>query len=273
MKSISLKQLEILDLQPLKVSSRGGNIYYSDEKIYKLFKTDDKGIIRNKKRKIEILSMMKDYVYASLPVDKIVDGVVKRTLKGYTMNRDNRGLGISIDSLIKCPGFLEDYLFALKDASLHLKQTHERPEKIVLGDATFSNIVVYPNQDGKYVETVFVDFDSIQMGKLEADAISKMLRYYFYYKGFDFKYGKFYVAMDKISYLLHFFYSIFEDDFFRISPYQYDEIAEQINTLYRLRSTFYLLRNCRGVPDVPYLHEVIDLKDSKDMSMLLTKTR
>lgn len=271
MKSININELRFMDLEPLKTTSIGGNIYFSDSKVYKLFKTDNKDIILNKKRKIEILSLMQDFLYASLPVEKIVDGFFKKTLKGYSMDRDPRGRGITLDKLSTSPDLSGDYLLALKNASLHLKSTHEREEKIILGDASFSNVIVYPNQEGRYADTKFVDFDSIQLGALPADASSKLLRFYYFYKRFPLVYGKFYKSMDKISYLLHFFYSIFGEDILRINPYDYDELSEQVNTLYRLRPTFYLLRNCSGIPDVYYLHEVIDLKDAPVLSKLLVK--
>lgn len=271
MKSISLDRLKTMDLQQLKVRSCGGNIYYTDDKIYKLFKTDDRFVIMNKRCKIEILHRLRDYAYAFLPTQRIVDGPLwSRTLKGYVMDR--RENGVILSELSTNPDYFDDYLFALLDASLHLKITHERPEKIILGDANFDNIMVYPDRCGKYTDTMFVDFDSVQICGLEAEAVSVLLKEYFYYKGFPIIYGRFYKSMDKISHLLHFFYSIFSEDIFKVSSYKYDELSEILNTLYRLRPTFYLLRTCRGVPDVPYLHEVIDVKDVKMLSKCLNNS-
>ena len=34
------------------------------------------------------------------------------------------------------------------------------------------NIMVYPNEEGRYVDTKFIDFDSIQIGELESDAVT-----------------------------------------------------------------------------------------------------
>ncbi len=268
MKSISLKEVRSMNLEPLKVRSLGGYIFHSSDKVYKLFRTNDKDIILNKKRKIEILSVMRDYAHAFLPIEKIEDGPFwNRTLKGYTT--DYRSLGIRMDSLGLDPLRSEDYLRALINASKHLKEIHERSEEIVLGDATFENIMVYPDEEGKYTETKFIDFDSIQIGELKCDAVSALLYYYFFVKRFSLNFSYLTPDMDKISHLLSFFYLIFGDDIFSIKPREFDQLSEQLNTLYRLRPTFYYLRQCCRIPDVPYLHQVIDVNDAAVLSKML----
>lgn len=267
MKSISLDKMKTMDLKHLDVCSLGGNIFHSSDRVYKLFRTNDKSIILNKKRKIEMLSVMRDYSHAFLPIEKIVNGPFwNRSLKGYTT--DYRSLGIRMDSLGMDPFRSEDYLRALIHASKHLKETHKRSEKIVLGDATFENIMVYPNEEGKYIETKFIDFDSIQIGELKSDAVSALLYYYFFIKGFSLDFSYLTLDMDKISYLLFFFSLIFDTDIFKIPAYEYDRLSEQLNTLYRLRPIFYYLRQCSGIPDVPYLHQVIDVKDAAVLSKM-----
>lgn len=265
MKSISLKEVRSMNLEPLKVRSLGGYIFHSSDKVYKLFRTNDKDIILNKKRKIEILSVMRDYAHAFLPIEKIEDGPFwNRSLKGYTT--DYRSLGIRMDILGVDSFRSEDYLRALIHASKHVKETHERSEKIVLGDATFENIMVYPDEKGNYTETKFIDFDSIQIGELKADAVSALLYYYFFMKGFSLDFSRVTPDIDRISYLLSFFYLIFGTDIFNIKPREFDQLSEELNTLYRLRSTFYYLRQCSRIPEVPYLHQVIDVKDAAVLS-------
>lgn len=265
MKSISLKEVRSMNLEPLKVRSLGGYIFHSSDKVYKIFQTNDRKIIFNKARKIEMLSLMRDYAHTFLPIEKIEDGPFwNKSLKGYTT--DYRSLGIRMDLLSLDLFRAEDYLKALINATKHLKETHDRSERIVLGDATFENIMVYPNEEGRYVDTKFIDFDSIQIGELESDAVSALLYDYFFVKGFSLDFSHVTPNMDRISYLLAFFYLIFGTDIFNIKPREFDQLSEELNTLYRLRSTFYYLRQCSRIPEVPYLHQVIDVKDAAVLS-------
>ena len=141
----------------------------------------------------------------------------------------------------------------VSQASKILRNIHKNG--ILFQDLSFENILV--NKEGK---VVFCDIDSCRYKNHTAPFISLLMHDFFV----GYRDDKILISenLDRISMMLSLFYLMYEEEIQFVSRRRYNKLSKKIITLQNLKSYFNALKNIhKPIGDVPYLDDLIDLRD------------
>lgn len=284
MKIIEYKDLNFSNLKKLDVNSYESTIYYDEDNIYKIFKENVKGLELMLKE--HFLKTIENYTLKDviLPQAVIKDN---DDLKGYSAPYIKNAKDLT--SFIDNKGLFQTLTF---NASKSLKNNIHAYKELAFGDINFGNILIDKNYNN-----YFCDFDSCKMP--DKPNLTSSSSYYNYLtqtkiiKTFSSTYNPFKALFtykyqndrysvklpksiiathknDRIAMMLQFFEYILNTYFEDISIYQYDEAAEQYETLKNMRKYFLKLKKAQYILlDVPYLYELISYNDIQEYSRIL----
>lgn len=140
-----------------------GNIVldsYEEGLIYKFFGPMSHFQRQNLKARIKILSKAKLSSIVK-PMDMIVDSrhpLFFPKLTGITTKKIQDM--ISLDDLSRDWRRDVEYFKALVSTSVELERLHNAPQKIILSDANFNNVLLQKSWNGLYISPKFIDIDS-----------------------------------------------------------------------------------------------------------------
>lgn len=251
MEILDVRDIDFTKLEILDVLSSEGSLYYDNKLFYKFY--DGMININNKEKKLMLLDEGNNNFNAIVPYVLIKNrlltyGCAMKYVKGA-------------NSLIKYKKN-DNYMLLLYDVSSSLMRIHMDPRNIVVGDLHFNNILVDKN-----MKHYFVDFDSCMIDNIPQDRLPNNLLTYIGNRGnFDFDVN---CDTDRLCMILSFIRSLFDMDIDSIDMDAYDKISEQISTLKNLREYVVGIKNnVIGIPSLPYLHEIISLKDISGISKI-----
>ncbi len=229
---------------------------YNDNLIYKFFGPMSPSDRRNLEARIRILAKV-DLDVIVKPIDMIVDAekhLFFHQLTGITTEKVKDA--ISLDDLSRAYGRDVEYFKALVNTSLGLDRIHRAPQKIILSDASFNNVLMKKSRDNLYTAPKFIDIDSANVkGHRTPWRPRETAKYYEMI-------GKKYVPSennDRLNYLLLFLYKIFSiyaGTIFDIKDADFDKKAEIIRSLKSIRNIFIDLKNGK-IPYIPYFYEFL----------------
>ncbi len=268
MKKINSANLKTIGFKKSDLKGSEAQLYIKDDICYKKFKDNDIKYLKDKERKIEFLSEMKNFEDAVLPLELGFD-YNKNIIDGYTMHYYKDAINMFELSLITNVNELRKYYMAVHSSSLALKRIHDRHEGIILGDASYDNIIVIFHPFGMIEKTLCIDFDSVQISSIDCEfkVTSKLLANF--YSDLGIKKYEHNQNTDRLTRLLYFLRTFFALDLFELPLYEYDKKCELSNTLKNLRSTIIELKKLmddKKLPYIPYMHEVLDLTDVYELS-------
>lgn len=222
------------------------NLFYDDDYMYKMFKEENRAYLIRKKLKLEMLSdggPMDNAVLANAMIMEY------RMLSGYRMDKIVDGLPI-FEFCTKSKN-INDFLRLMYNVSLSLRNIHDDPRNIVIGDVSISNILF--DKDMKHY---FVDFDSVMVDKLPADRVPFALERYAKKCGLErYDINR---STDRLCLMLAFFFVVFRRSIEKVSMMEYDEAAEKVETLRNMREIVVEIKKYRTfLPDLPYLDEMV----------------
>ncbi len=244
MKILDIRDIDFNELEMLDVLSSESTLYYDEKLFYKLY--DNLQNIQRKEKKILLLNDGNNEFDAVIPHILIKNRLITY---GCAMERIK-----NTNSLIKYKKS-DIFILLLYAVSLSLKKIHNDPRNIVVGDLHFNNILI--DNKGRHH---FIDFDSCMIDGIPHDRIPNNFMEYVGNRGnFEFKVGQ---DTDKLCMILSFINSLFGKGIDSLSIDEYDEKAEKIYTLKNLRDIVLGIKNNSfGIPCVPYLHEIISIRD------------
>lgn len=256
MQIINKRDIDFNKLNKLNWSkSTESTLYYDEELFYKMFA--DLFLAIRKKKKLMLLNdgnVISDVVIPNILINDglITSGCAMERIKGAR-------------SLYKYKNS-DIFMMLVYLVSLSLKKIHNDPRNIVVGDLHFNNIIV--DNKGQHH---FIDFDSCMIDGIAADRLPKNLKYYVFDRGnFKFEVGK---DTDRFCLFLSTLGAIFGKDIDYISEKEYDEKSEMIYTLKNMRSFFLeVKKNNKGIPDIPYLSELISINDFPGVKKMKVKS-
>jgi len=221
-------------------------LFYDDDYMYKMFKDTNTTYLIRKKLKLEMLADGGSLDSAILADSAIMD---VRKLSGYRMHNVSDGTPI-FDFCSKNRN-INAYLRLMYNVSKSLRNIHNDPRNVVIGDLSVSNIIFDEN-----MKHYFVDFDSVMIGKLSADRIPFALERYARKCGIN-KYS-INRDTDRLCLFLTFFFVVFRKSIEEVSMNEYDIMAEKIETLKEMRPIVVELKKYNSLmPNLPYLDEMI----------------
>jgi hypothetical protein len=244
MKVVDIKDIDFYYLEMVDVLSSEGSLYFDNDLFYKFY--DNIKFIKNKERKLMLLNNGQNNLNAVIPHILIKN---KNLIYGCAMKYISESV-----SLIEYKKS-DHYIHLIYDVSSSLKEIHNDPRNIAVGDLHFNNILV--DKDMKHY---FVDFDSCLIDGIPQDRLPRSLMTYIENgRGFCSEANK---DTDRLCMILSLIHSLFGTDIDNINMNIYDEKAEKINTLKNLREYVIGIRNnTYGIPSLPYLHEIISESD------------
>jgi len=244
MERIDLSELSSKGIVNLEPDIHSESEIYTDYKnVYKIFKDLTLRELMLKRKKIEILSSLKNVKSAVLPnaelfiADKFM-GYSMDYIDGVTLFKRQFGMKMI------------DYLSLLSEISKEMREVHYHD--IIFGDLSFFNILI--SEDGKFH---FIDLDSVMIDDKPADRVSYLISEYYVYMN---KCARFDINLDRLSLLLFVINYLFSLNLEEISMYEYDMKSEELPFLRDIRKTIVKLKNGKVNTHVPYLDEVIDRK-------------
>lgn len=271
MKRFDIESIKTLGFKKSELKGSEAQLYIKGDICYKRFKDNDIKYLKDKERKIEFLSEMKNFEDAVLPLELGYNYESNR-IDGYTMQYYKDAINMFELSLITNINELRKYYMAVHSSSLALKRIHDRQERIILGDASYDNIIVTFHPFGMIEKTFCVDFDSVQISSVDCEfkVTSKLLANF--YSDLGIKKYEHNQNTDRLTRLLYFLRTFFALDLFELPLYEYDKKCELSNTLKNLRNTIIELKKLmddKKLPYIPYMHEVLDLTDAYGLSKKL----
>lgn len=221
-----------------------GDLYYDKEVLYKMFINSIN--VQRKKRKLMALNDGFLIPNVVIPDTLLIDNY--RTV----------GCGMPyIDNSISFRKYRNSnsFIMLLYLISLSLKNIHNDPRNILIGDLHFNNIIIDQN-----LNHYFIDMDSCMIDGIRSDRIPHLLTFYVNFRNnFKFDISR---ETDRLCMYLATIEAIFGYDIDGLSMYEYDEKAEQIYTLKNMRKFILQIKNnAAGIPNIPYLDELISIKD------------
>ena len=238
------------------------NLFYDDNYMYKMFNEDaSKSYLLRKKVKLEALSDGTPLDSAILPIDIIMDNKV---LSGYTMNYIKNATPIF--KFNSKNNSINDFFRLMYGVSLSLRNIHNDPRNIVVGDLSISNIIFDEN-----MKHYFSDFDSVMIGKLHEDRVPLALDRYARRCGLNrYDINK---STDRLCLILATLFVVFNKSIEEVSMREYDKTAEKVETIKNMRQIVVELKKHNApVSDFPYLDELISDSVSQTKKKIKTTT-
>lgn len=273
MNKIDIRDLKKLGFIQTNLKGSEATIYINEIKgiCYKKFKDKNSDYLKDKQMKLELLSNIKELEEAVLPID-VGHDYENDLLDGYTMKFYEYAINMYELSKFTNVNELRKFFMAVLFSSRALKRIHERTEKIVIGDASYQNLLILTNPNGIIEKSLCIDFDSVEIGNIDCKykSTSELLSSYFSSLGI-WIYNQT-QNTDRLTRLLYFLNSFFALDLLELPLYEYDRKCELSNTLKNLRNTVIELKkvdNQNNIPNIPYMHEVLDLTDVYELGKKL----
>ena len=215
--------------------------------MYKMFNEDASSFyLLRKKVKLEALSDGEPLDSAILPNKIIMDN---KLLSGYIMNYIKNATPIFC--FFSKNKNINAFFKLMNDVSLSLRNIHNDPRNIVIGDLSISNIIFDEN-----MKHYFVDFDSVMIGKLNEDRVPFALERYARRCGLN----KYNIdrSTDRLCLILATLFVVFNKSIEEVSMREYDEVSERIETLKNMREIVLEMKKYNAlIPNFPYLDELI----------------
>lgn len=247
--------MEILDIRDIDFSkltivdnvfSSESSLYYDDTLFYKLFDN-----LSNISRKKEKLLLLND--------GNSIDNVV---IPNILINNRNILYGCAMNNIIDSLALVkyrnsDIYSYLLYNVSVTLKNIHNDPRNIVIGDFHFNNIIIDKNNNH-----YFIDIDSCKIDRLLQDRTPSSLIRYLKNRGYfntDVN-----TKTDKLCMFLSIINSLFSKDIDSISMEEYDKKSDELLMLRKIREYILEIKNnSKSIPDVPYLCDVVSCNELK----------
>lgn len=231
-------------------------LYYNDKTIYKIYKNFIESY--RKKNKILLLNDGERISNVIIPDKLILDG-------SFTL-----GCGMKYISDANTFGKYRNnnsFILLLYIISLSLKKIHTDPRNIVIGDLHFGNIIIDSN-----LNYYFIDMDSCMIDGLLPERLPNIIVSYAKNRGnFNFDISR---ETDKLCMFLSTIEAIFNKDIDKLSMYEYDKKAEEINTLKNMKRYFLEIKNATNyIPNIPYFDELISINDFPIFTKIKTRNR
>ncbi len=252
MEEIELKEINLSALQKLQSQGTTSTIYTDGDMCYKFLD----GLYPYEKRDLYRKFLAMDGIQINdvlLPQKLIIeDG----ELKGYTMEYFANSMPLS-DKFLTRYFNCKDLFIYVERASKILRTIHSNG--IVCQDLSFENILVDDKGNVK-----FCDMDSCTYRDYNSPFFSILFKQFLIdYRG-SWIYEK--EDVDKVSMILSFYLTMYGEPLQIITKKQYHTLSDHIQTLENLRNTANMLVDKSSpIKDIPYLDEVIDLKDDYEI--------
>ena len=247
-----MKMLDIrdIDFEKLKivnnVISSESSLYYDDELFYKLF--DNFSDVSRKRDKLLLLN----------DGDNIPNVVIPNIL----INNGDILYGCAMENIVDSSTIVkyrntDIYSYLLYNVSVSLKNIHNDPRNIVIGDFHFNNIIIDKNYNH-----YFIDIDSCKIDGILQDRTPNSLVRYLKNRGYF--NTDVCVNTDKLCMFLSIINSLFGKDIDSISMEEYDKKGEELFLLREIRSYILEIKNNSNYSlDIPYLCDVISWDDTR----------
>ncbi len=253
MTNIKFEDIDFSKLSKLEDVCSTNDVYLFENKIIKIFKKYKQEELKDLEKKIELLGEKSYFDFLNIPQEKIIKD---NKLSGIILPFINNSM--ILNELLQRKGIV-DSLSILKDASIRLSRLHRDSDKILVGDMHFDNIII----DGKGNNN-FIDVESYGIQSLKPSDIPSITYNYCTWMNYYICHSS---NMDKISFFLALFSSIFNKNIISVSENEYEIKSEQILILEKLKDVFLDLKySYAEEPDMPYLYEVINDDDIKRYS-------
>ena len=251
MEKIELNQISLEKLR--KISGKKNlesNIYHDGSIAYKIFKNMSKEALDIKERKIELLDAGDPLPKTVMPISKIVSGDL---FSGYSLKyiKDTRTLYVLYTKTKDINLFFQ----ILSIVSETVEKIHQDPRNIIIGDLHLDNILV-DNDFNPY----FIDIDSCQIDRIPNETIPSSLGVYRYNRALDWLDAT--KSQDRLCLVLCSLGLIFKKHIDFVSLREYDKKAEEIETLRNMRELVLEIKKSKGIPNMPYIHELIASSDT-----------
>lgn len=254
---IDINNIDFDELEMIyDVLSNESTLYYNNNFLYKFYDYLPRNILERKEKKLFLLNDGE-----KIPNVVIPSALIKNNdlLYGCIMKYIKNSKSLVQYKNSNC------FIMFLYEISLTLKKIHKDPRNIVVGDLHFNNILI--DKKGQHH---FIDFDSCMIDGISQDSIpNSLVRYAGVRDDFDFEISP---ETDRLCMLLSAINSLLDKNIDSFSMYEYDKKAEKIQTLKNMRSIVLKVKNnSGGIPDVPYLSDVISINDFPAMRTIRTK--
>ena len=253
MEIVTKKELDLRNAIKLNVGSFESNLYVKDENIYKMFKMlrfyrYGLDFLKDKEIKVNILSDVEipEIIKATRIIKsrKIIEGLempyVKNVNNLYNFYEYSRSISL--------------YLQVVSKASKVLKTIHSDPRDIVVCDMNFANIM-FDSDHNIY----FCDSDSYSVSGLPSTSIGKSFDIYCKNRRLNPKSAD--IKYDNFQMFINFLQILFAKYIEHITVAEYERLCDEISSLRNMRKYFYKTLKSVTIPEVPYLHELIDEAD------------
>lgn len=224
-------------------------LFYDDDYMYKMFRTD-----KNTK---SIYLLRKKVKLESLCDGQLLDNVIlpnsvimhNGSLSGYRMKFVKNAIPI-YDFISEDKSF-DSFFELMYDVSLTLRNIHNDPRNIVVGDFSISNIIF-----DEYMNHYFVDFDSVGIGNLPVDRVPFSLERYARRCSIN-KYN-INKNTDRLCLLFTTLFTVFDKSIEFVSMREYDKMIEQCQMLKYIRDIVLEIKKYNSIiPEIPYLDEMV----------------
>lgn len=247
---INYKNIDFSKMSKLDDISSTNDIYLYKDKIIKIFKKYSKEQLKELEFKIELFDEKTNFEFLSVPNYIIKkDGIITGTISPFIEN------SFTLNELLHRKSILEE-LNVIRDISIKLSKLHNSKSKIVVGDMHFDNVII-DNKNNSY----FIDVESYGIDTYKPSDIPSITYNYYTWMNYYLQHSD---NMDRISFFLALFSTIFDKNIISVSENEYELKMQDITVLSKLKEVFLDLKySYAEEPDIPYLYEVITNDDMR----------
>lgn len=254
---------EFVNFKKMEEIKCGSNVestlFHDGIKAYKLYKRYVNINLKEREEKLDILTEGPLIPNVIIPEEKIVN--LFGHFRGHTMKYIPNSTAM-FDFFTKTD-MLDDFFLIIDSISKDMRRIHEDHRKIIIGDCHFYNIILDENMNH-----YFVDIDSCGIENIRPSKVTAELAIYLRNNNKE-KIAT--TNTDRISFIFSILYVLLNKDFGHISVFEYEEKAELVPFLERLKPCFLDLKKNDGViPTVPYIDEFISNSDFERKQKILS---
>ena len=255
------KYLEDINLDDLPILNSGGHqestLFHDDTTVYKIFDdlTDSE---RNRKQtKVELLGDGGPLPLTIMPQDELVYGIFGDRFEGYSMDyiKDAKTLYYAFT---REKNYISSFLYIMNIVSQAIKNIHSDPRNIVISDVHADNIIL-----DKQLNPYLIDMESAKIDGIKNDTMPLSLKQYLSNRNLYSQKEQFVTTKntDRLCLIMMTLGIIFRTNIDKLSLYEFDKKTEQIETLKNMRNLVIEIQKSVQIPEVPYIHELIEYKD------------
>lgn len=252
MKYIDRRNVNLKNATKITKNTFESNIYVKNKKAYKMYKKYRfyREMWRLSEKGPKVLLLEDATAKQLVKPDAVI--LNKGQISGIRMNYiDNLGTLYNFSRIFND---LSKFLFVSKSASIGLKEIHDDPVEIVVNDLSFYNIVF-----DELLNTYYVDADSFEIGPYVATSVSE--HFFSYCKARNVSTYPACATNDRFQFMYEFLSTIFGTSIEYVTPYEYDSLAERVETLKNMRLCFKKIKKSDHVPNLPYVSDLISDTD------------